>query len=172
MTPVFSAFDRSFYERIIPTHLADQLVYPSKIKSFLEAGGFTVHITGQQWRSVGLDEAHEMCVNKDMKAAITYPTENYLQKMSLYLNYRIKATKNLLKQLFPENTVLNSLHLSCIRDESAEQTKKLENIMNMIKTMEDNQLLPPNITKDRGLVNTFAGVAATPEQTHDLLNLF
>ena len=55
MAPVFAAFDRSFYQHIIPTHLGDLLIFPSLVIDFFSKGGFTVHITGEQWKSVGLD---------------------------------------------------------------------------------------------------------------------
>ena len=170
MAPVFAAFDRSFYQRIIPTHLADLLIFPTNVTNFFSAGGFTVHITGEQWKSVGLDEAHEMCINKDMKAAITYPTESYLQKTSLFFNYRIKTSKNFLKQLFPEVSSCDISPKLVICDTSTEQAKKQENISTMITAIVENNLLPSNIEADRGLVNTFTAQEATPEQLHDLLN--
>ena len=46
MAPVFFAFDRQHYRRLIPAHLADCLHLPEHIQENFEAGGFVVSITG------------------------------------------------------------------------------------------------------------------------------
>ena len=103
MAPLFAAFDRTCYERLIPAHLADIQTYPKDIIHSFENGGFAVSINGNPGHSVALDEAHEMCVNKDLKMAITQPMQAYLQKMSMYLRYRVAQHKNLMDKLFSQN---------------------------------------------------------------------
>lgn len=168
MAPVFSAFDRDVYQRIIPTHLADLMIIPTQIYESLKSGGFTVHLTGEEWKSVALDECHEMCINKDLKAAITYPTESYLQKTYSFFNYRIKLSSSFLSQIFPLGQKTNETKTIISKD--AGIIKKEEIIVAMVATIAEHHLLPANVTSDRGLVNVFNRQQATTEQAHDMLN--
>lgn len=70
MAPLFSVYDRPCYSKIIPHHFAEYQLFPWVVQKCLGSGGFTVSICGESGRSVAFDEAHEMLVNKDMKAAL------------------------------------------------------------------------------------------------------
>ena len=65
MAPLFVAFDRPHYQKLI-LNLRDLAKKPSDVLKFLESGAFVCSITGKHMRSVALDEAHEMLVNKDL----------------------------------------------------------------------------------------------------------
>ena len=168
MAPLFTAFDRDTYERIIPNHLADIKQYPPVILKCLEKGGFTVAITNKQWHSVAFDEAHEMCINKDLKAAIIRPSEAYLQKTSLFFNYRIKAYKNLLQELFPTKSN-ETCSPSTITDSTLYAKHCEENIQSMCLLINTNKLFATQ-QSNRGLSNIFTGQLATLEQTNDMLS--
>ena len=170
MAPLFYAFDRGTYERIIPDHLSNLHKYPHEIIKCFEAGGFTVNINDRRWHSVAFDEAHEMCVNKDLKGAIARPTKPYLQKTSLFFNYRIKALKILKPQLFPDDNPDITLESIGILENTTEAVRKEQNIEHMYKEIIEANLLPSHLTSNRGLMNTFSMQTATLEQTHDMLN--
>ncbi len=169
MAPLFAAFDRDTYQRIIPNHLADLQRYPLEVLRCLEAGGFTVNITRGEWHAVAFAEAHEMCVNKDLKAAVVRPTKVYLQKTSLFFNYRIKAYKNLMKQLFPEKFKENTTTLPTIVDATAKACHTEENVVQMCTEIAAHSLIPPNVQSNRGLINVFNGQSATHQQASDML---
>lgn len=141
MLPTFAAFDRDVYQRIIPHHIAECHLYPKEVKDLLIKGGFTVQIGNEEWKAVALDEAHEMCINKKLKQAITYPTEAYLQKTSLFLNKRIKTQEAFLSELFPDKNAELQPEKNAIEDNS-KQNKEVEiNIVTMMKIILDKKLL-------------------------------
>ena len=65
------AFDRPHYQMLIPNHLRDIAKMPRDVLKFLE-WCIVCSITGEHMRSVALDEAHEMLVNKDLKTTIVH----------------------------------------------------------------------------------------------------
>ena len=171
MAPLFTAYDRDLYSKLIPDHLKNLHSFPKEIIQCFESGAFTASLTARQWKSVALDEAHEMCINKDLKQAILRPTQAYLQKTSLFFNYRIELYKNILEQIFPEQTktpqVVKALDLS------AESIKVEGNINQMVKEILKADLLPTlNTSGNRGLVNPFSMQKATAEQQHDMLHFY
>ncbi len=76
MTPLLFAFDRAHYEKILPHHFADLLKFPKHIIECFKSGGFTVSIRGSRGHCIALDEAHEMCINKDLKGAVVQATDS------------------------------------------------------------------------------------------------
>ena len=60
--------------------------------------------------SVGMDEAHEMCINKESKGSITKPTNDNMERLVHYFPYRSKAIKNLKDQLRIKTKVVPKVH--------------------------------------------------------------
>jgi len=134
----------------------------------LEAGGFTVSITGRPYYSVAFDEVHEMCIYKDMKRAVIHPTPSYLQKTFLFLNYRIKAFTNLMQVLFPERH--EKLFTSTIANVNSSIKQIEENVQKLCFEINTNKLMSiQEVNKE--LLNVFNGQVATPEQTINMLSL-
>ena len=165
MAPVFCAFDRPTYRKLIPQYLADCLLLPDDIlKSFLQ-GGFSVSITGKAWNSVGIDEALEMLINKDCKMAVVHPTKEFVNRVSLYFPFRSRALHNIKKQLYP----LASDQSESLASVPSVARKANENISSMKVLIESSGLLTLDTTTDKPLTNAFTGKTASPEQEHDLL---
>ena len=63
MAPLFMAYDRTTYQRLIPYNLADLQKFPTiQLKS-----AFAASINGGKGHAIALDETHEMCITKDLK---------------------------------------------------------------------------------------------------------
>lgn len=87
MAPVFTAFDHPTYQKLISNHISDLLNLPQSILLMFEQGGFVVNICGRPWHSVGIDESHEMLINKQCKMSITKPTPDYISRIAKYVTY-------------------------------------------------------------------------------------
>ena len=85
MAALFTAFDRHNYQKLIPRHLLDMLTIPEEVLSNLKQGGFSVSILGRPCHSLGIDEAHEMCINRECKEFVIKPSEK-LDSSSLATN--------------------------------------------------------------------------------------
>lgn len=174
MAPLFFSFDKTHYQRIIPQHLADLKNYPKEILQCLESGGFTVSLKGRTNHSLALDEAHESCINKDLKGAIKQATDAYLHKTSLFFAYRISCYRNLLDQLFSEKENENAQPKTTdsIFDPSTERAKVNENIDQIALLLKRHNLLPNPVIENRGVLNVFSSTKALPEQEHGLMHCY
>lgn len=78
--------------------MADCIPLPTDTYPFFSEGGFSVSIAGRPWLSVGIDECHEMLINKDCKLAVVHPTEEFVSRVSLYFPFRSKVLHSLKKK--------------------------------------------------------------------------
>ena len=160
MAPIFHAFDSSNYIHIIPNHIAEMLCLPPSLLDHFKNGGFVASIKGNTWSSVALDESHEMCINKDVKAAISKLSDDYISKIT-------KSLKHFRSQLgvFSGEGNSKSTNFSSKDDESLEY-----NVKKLIAAIKEYDLLPPKLSKNRGLVNVFTQTSADLQQNIDMLN--
>ena len=164
MCPVFTAFDRLNYMKILPQHFAEVSSLPDVVKDCFSKGGFVCNIRGTEMHAVALDEAHEMLVNKDIKTYVVRPSKEYLNKIMYYYPVRSMVCKQLKDQL----------SLPCVREkppsifDSTPHTAKCEeNIESMTSKLSDLDVLHAE-QENRGLI-ALNGTPATPEQHRDLI---
>ena len=138
------AFDSSNYINIIPNHIAEMLYLPSSLLEHFKNGGFVASIKGNTWSSVALDENHEMCINKDVKAAISKLSGDHISKIVSYLPYRAKSLKNFRSQLevFSGRESSKSIKFSSKDDELMEH-----NVKKRINAIKHYDLLPSEVSK-------------------------
>lgn len=95
VVPLFCAYDRPCYQRLIPNHIACVHNYPAEIIDSFKKGGFTVKVKGGIGHAVAIDEAHEMLINRDMKMAVARPTTPYLKKTTHFFHVALKHNEGL-----------------------------------------------------------------------------
>ena len=95
MVPLFCAYDRPCYQRLIPNHIACVHNYPAEIIDSFKKGGFTVKVKGGIGHAVAIDEVHEMLINRDMKMAVARPTTPYLKKTTHFFHVALKHNEDL-----------------------------------------------------------------------------
>lgn len=87
---LFTAFDRPKYQKLIPQHAVDMLTISEEVLANLKKGGFTVSIKGGPGHSVSVDEAHEMCINRECIEYITRPFADYMNRTAIFRPVRAK----------------------------------------------------------------------------------
>ena len=170
MAALFTAFDRPNYQKLIPQHIVDLLTIPNEVLSHLQKGGFTVSIRGRAGHSVSIDEAHEMCINKDCKEYITRPSADYINRTAIFLPIRAKAIKNIEKQAFSDKKSANSVSPKSITSiHGTGLSHKLEmNVRSQIQKLELSSITPSNTNSS--LQHLFNKKDLSSDQSHDLMN--
>ncbi|CAH1783652.1 unnamed protein product, partial [Owenia fusiformis] len=95
--PYFHITNSTFYYRLIPLHLSDLQSFPTSIIDHFRIS-CSVSISGTFYNQLAFDEAHESCINKDIKRVIGLSMENTVQNIK-YMHFRSLVHKNLLSQL-------------------------------------------------------------------------
>ena len=167
MAPLYTAFDRTTYSRLIPRHLHDLLTFPPEVLQAFSEGAFSVWLSTRQFCSVGLDEAHEMKINKECKAAIVRPSKENMHTLSNTIQFRASMVTSLTTELFPERSKRHTKEAITLKP-SLTQQKVEENIEAMATAVRSSGMLA-RVETNRGLANFFTNTHATPEQRHDLL---
>lgn len=152
MAPVFTAFDHPTYQKLISNHIRDLLNLPKEVQLMFRQGAFVVNISGREWHSVGIDEAHEMLINKQCKQAVVKPSEDYINRMASQLIQRTTSIEHLKKELFPaerKTTAIQSVYSTKPVNDKIEA-----NIQSQINALSQASLLEVTAS-NRGLINPF-----------------
>ncbi|CAG2184537.1 unnamed protein product [Mytilus edulis] len=160
---LFTAFDRHNYMRMIPYHFADLLTFPVDVIHHFKAGCFAVSLSGDNFFSVALDEAHEMEINLKTKKAINTFSLPSLTAMTYYLPYRAESLHNLKVQLDIESGQSGKRkELSKSYIHSEEQT-----IFQYVENLKVSSLFVDDLVG--GLHHIFTHTTASSDQADSLL---
>ena len=161
MAPLFTAFDHLMYQKLISQHIADVITLPLVDLTMFQQGAFVVSITGRPWHSVGIDEAHEMLINKQCKMSIVGPSKDYINRIAHYIPYRTRCLQNVKAQLFTERTDDLKCPDNPFSSHHTDQNSE-HNIRVQMKLMDDKSLISMQTSNIR-LVDPFTSKKATPE---------
>ncbi|CAC5406554.1 unnamed protein product [Mytilus coruscus] len=163
---LFTAFDRHNYMRMIPYHFADLLTFPLDVIHHFKAGCFAVSLSGDNFFSVALDEAHEMEINLKTKKAINTFSLPSLTAMTYYLPYRAETLHNLKVKLDIESGQSGKRkELSKSYIHSEEQT-----IFQYVEKLKVSSLFVDDLVGN--LHHIFTHTTATSDQADSLLRWF
>ena len=126
-----------------------------------------VSLRGRTCHSIGVDEAHEMCINKDCKMCITKPSADYIQRVAKFLPVRSRAIKNFEKQVYTEHEETDANNIKSLFTKHEAEKKQQMNVECQENRLASSQL---NNTSDNILQHLFMTKKLTPEQEHDLVN--
>ena len=166
LAPIFVAFDRPIYQLLIPRHIFDVLTLPPCLVKHLQQGCFSVRLTASEWHGVGLDECHEMKINKDAKMAVVRPTMHKMKHLSNHLPFRAACVNNLSQQLFPERKERTAMFS---HSPTSKDKKSSLNVERMLEVISKHGLFHDK-EENQGLWNFIKQLKATSEQAHDLLH--
>lgn len=99
VTKITQITESKYYARLLPYHIADLKNFTAGIIKKFEEGAFVVNISGRNIHSQGLDEAHESCINREVKGAMTTFSSSALSKLVHYLPHRATVLTNLKNEL-------------------------------------------------------------------------
>ena len=169
MAPLFTAFDRPKYSKLIPHHFLEMHTIPDMVLAHLKRGGFTVSILGRACHSVGVDEAHEMCINRECKEFIIRPSADYISRTAAFLPVRSKAITNLEQQIFADRKSPTVEKITSLHTADPECMKHTSNVQAQVQKLKTDSVSFPKFHASN-LQHLFNSKAITPQQSHDLLN--
>ncbi|GAQ93106.1 hypothetical protein KFL_013010010, partial [Klebsormidium nitens] len=165
--PLFRAYDRTHYQRLIPLHLAHLQQLPPEISGALKQGLWTVSLKGRPYKSLALDEAHETLINRDLKMSMNRPP-TAASLSTNYLNFRSVTLKIFKVQVSCGRR--NTVRLPRAPDLGAHQNSET-NIQGAVELLGSSSLSPVPSDAHPGdkLWHLFSGKEARRQSEDDLL---
>lgn len=103
MAPIFHAFDRQNYSKLIPIHFKQMYGLPPYVVQHFRNGAWVSSIRGIEFSSIGFDEAHEMLINRDCKMILSGGLPGNIEKTANTLQYQASVIDNFQNQLVRNN---------------------------------------------------------------------
>ena len=169
MAPLFTEFDRPKYSKLIPHHFLGMHTIPDMVLAHLKRGGFTVSILGRACHSIGVNEAHKMCINRECKEFIIRPSADYISRTAAFLPVRSKAIPNLEQQIFADRKSPTVEKITSLHTTDPECMKHNSNVQSQIQKLNTDSVSFPKFHASN-LQHLFNSKAITPQQSHDLMN--
>ena len=166
MAPLFHAFDRSTYMRLVPRHLADMLSADSSLLGHLQKGGFVANIRGNEKRHLALDENHEISINKEVKMATPKPIPGVMDRIALYLPERAKAIQNLTREVLP-GKIEDTVQLALSELKNMEKT-----CCHFVTSLQETEFASWNPDSLKVELATLEGAPADPVQRQDMRRFY
>ena len=163
MAPLFHAFDRHNYSRLIPMHISTMNALPPYVLEHFKNGAFASSIKGTNYATVALDEGHEMLINRDGKMSLAHSLPKHMDQLVGTIEYQAQLLRTLEDQLGINNS--NKLHRDL-------QWSVIQSEFNNVKLYYDNvsktSMFQP--VQDPNLIHVVSKVTATPVQQKSLLS--
>ena len=161
--------DSRFYSRLLPQNLTDIHRFPRCVIEHFENGGFVMNILGRKNHSQGLDEGHESCINKDVKAVLNNCSDRSLSKAVTYAPTRANSLRKI------KESIGITKHDALVFSPS-EATSHEENVIALKDSLGKSYLfaiyLNPSVSGESDSVHhLFSSKSAEHSQSEKLLNL-
>ena len=165
MAPLFHCTNSTYYHRLIPQHLAALHCFPASVLENFKQGGFVVSLLGHDWSLVGIDECHEMTINRELKSVITTQNLGNMKNKLHFLKYQADILQNI-------NSQCTSFSSNCslLKQSASYKQQRENNIQIYITMLEDTSSLVPDQLDTQILKHLFTNQSANTLQMSSLLN--
>ena len=144
MAPLFHCTNSTFYYRLIPQHLAALHSFPASVIQNFKQGGFVVSLLGHDWSLVGIDECHEMTINKELKSVITTLNMDNIKNKMHFLKYQTDIIQNIKSQY----TCTPDLKIKSLKQGKAYMEQRENNIQVYMKMLQTSSLITDQLDNE------------------------